>query len=163
MPFTALGWLAAGRDAVRTMFDLPGASTNFLLLKLGELLTEEGHSPRAEFNPCAGAEDLAVVIGASGGIGRAAVDDMTRRGWFRRVIALSRPDLDLTDETSIARAAAQVADAGTPGLILQPIHGGVVPETDRFGYNTRWEASPSNGLVTSEAINVSANGVGHGW
>lgn len=76
--------------------------------------------------------DLAVVIGASGGIGRAAVDDLTRRGWFRRIIALSRPDLDLTDETGIARAAAQVADAGTPGLILVAtgiLHGpGIEPE-----------------------------------
>ena len=34
---TALGWLASGRDAVRTMFGLPAASTNFLLLKLKDL------------------------------------------------------------------------------------------------------------------------------
>lgn len=34
---TALGWLASGRDAVRTVFGLPGASTNFLLLKLKDL------------------------------------------------------------------------------------------------------------------------------
>jgi membrane protein len=37
LTFTALGWLASGRDAVRTMFSLPGASTNFLLLKLKDL------------------------------------------------------------------------------------------------------------------------------
>lgn len=37
--FTALGWLASGRDAVRTMFGLPGQETNFLLLKLKDLLT----------------------------------------------------------------------------------------------------------------------------
>jgi membrane protein len=35
--FTALGWLASGRDAVRTLFGLPGATTNFLLLKLKDL------------------------------------------------------------------------------------------------------------------------------
>jgi membrane protein len=34
---TALGWLASGRDAVRTMFGLPAASTNFLLLRLKDL------------------------------------------------------------------------------------------------------------------------------
>ena len=34
---TALGWLASGRDAVRTMFGLPAASTNLLLLKLKDL------------------------------------------------------------------------------------------------------------------------------
>ena len=54
-------------------------------------------------------------------------------------------------------------DIGTPGLILQPIHGGRVPETNLpGGHNTRWEASPSAGLVTHEAINVVANGVGAG-
>jgi membrane protein len=35
--FTALGWLAAARDSVRTMLDLPPASTNFLLQKLIDL------------------------------------------------------------------------------------------------------------------------------
>ncbi len=35
--FTALGWLASGRDAVRTLFDLPGQGTNPLLLKLKDL------------------------------------------------------------------------------------------------------------------------------
>jgi membrane protein len=34
---TALGWLASGRDAVRTMFGLPAASTNVLLLRLKDL------------------------------------------------------------------------------------------------------------------------------
>lgn len=35
--FTALGWLASGRDAVRSMFDLGAASTNIVLLKLKDL------------------------------------------------------------------------------------------------------------------------------
>ena len=35
--WTALGWLGSGRDAVRAMFGLPGAPTNFLLLKLKDL------------------------------------------------------------------------------------------------------------------------------
>ncbi len=34
---TALGWLAAGRDAVRLIFGLPSPPTNFLLLKLKDL------------------------------------------------------------------------------------------------------------------------------
>lgn len=37
--FTALGWLASGRDAVRTMFEVPNPATNFLLLKLRDLVT----------------------------------------------------------------------------------------------------------------------------
>ncbi|MEO5533781.1 MAG: YihY/virulence factor BrkB family protein [Pseudolysinimonas sp.] len=35
--FTALGWLASARDAVRVMFDLPAAPTNVFLLKLIDL------------------------------------------------------------------------------------------------------------------------------
>jgi membrane protein len=35
--FTALGWLASGRDAVRGIFSLPPAPTNFLLLKVKDL------------------------------------------------------------------------------------------------------------------------------
>lgn len=36
--FTALGWLSAARDSVRTMLDLPPASTNFLLQKVFDLI-----------------------------------------------------------------------------------------------------------------------------
>ena len=35
--FTALGWLASGRDAVRLIFGLPSAPTNFLILKVKDL------------------------------------------------------------------------------------------------------------------------------
>jgi membrane protein len=35
--YTALGWLASGRDAVRAMFQLPGSPTNFFVLKLKDL------------------------------------------------------------------------------------------------------------------------------
>ncbi|MCY7412903.1 MAG: YihY/virulence factor BrkB family protein, partial [Salinibacterium sp.] len=35
--FTALGWLASGRDAVRTLFGLSGQATNPVLLKLKDL------------------------------------------------------------------------------------------------------------------------------
>ncbi|MGV8896830.1 MAG: YihY/virulence factor BrkB family protein [Rhodoglobus sp.] len=34
---TALGWLASGRDAVRNIFGLPSAQTNFLILKVKDL------------------------------------------------------------------------------------------------------------------------------
>lgn len=34
---TALGWLASGRDAVRNIFGLPSAPTNFLILKVKDL------------------------------------------------------------------------------------------------------------------------------
>ena len=51
----------------------------------------------------------AAVIGASGGIGAAFVAALTAAG--TQVHALSRPAFDLTDEASIAAAAAQI---GTP-------------------------------------------------
>jgi membrane protein len=35
--FTTLGWLSSCRDAVRAIFDLPGETLNFLLLKLKDL------------------------------------------------------------------------------------------------------------------------------
>ncbi|MHA6667287.1 YihY/virulence factor BrkB family protein [Homoserinimonas sp. A447] len=35
--FTALGWLASARDAIRTLFGLPGEMLNFLLLKLKDV------------------------------------------------------------------------------------------------------------------------------
>lgn len=35
--WTAVGWLASGRDAVRAMFGMPAAPTNFFLLKLKDL------------------------------------------------------------------------------------------------------------------------------
>ncbi len=40
--FTALGWLASGRDAVRSIFGLPPTPTNFLLLKVKDLGTAVG-------------------------------------------------------------------------------------------------------------------------
>ncbi|MEH3037226.1 MAG: SDR family NAD(P)-dependent oxidoreductase [Sphingomonas adhaesiva] len=55
----------------------------------------------------------AVVIGASGGIGAALADALAEEG--ADVLRLSRPDLDLTDEATIAAAAAR---AGTPELVI---------------------------------------------
>lgn len=55
---------------------------------------------------------LAVVAGASGGIGGAFVQALTASGRFADVIGLSRagsPPLDITDEAQVAVAAAHVA------------------------------------------------------
>lgn len=77
-------------------------------------------------------DDVAVVIGAGGGIGAALLDEVRARGRFRAVIGLSRPDLDLRDPASIARAADRVAGIGAPALILVAtgvLHGpGMAPE-----------------------------------
>ncbi|TCZ63052.1 SDR family oxidoreductase [Roseicella aquatilis] len=62
----------------------------------------------------------ALVLGASGGIGGALLGALEAEGRWRRVIGLSRrgePTCDLTDEASIAAAAAWVARE-TPDLAL---------------------------------------------
>ena len=79
---------------------------------------------------------LAVVIGASGGIGSAMADAMDASGRFEHVLRLSRrtdPPLDLTDEASIAAAADRAKEAGLPvRLVVNAtgfLHGdGIEPE-----------------------------------
>ena len=58
---------------------------------------------------------IAVVIGASGGIGRAVADALESGRHFAEVVCLSRsgtPSLDITSEPSIAQAAADIAARG---------------------------------------------------
>ena len=59
---------------------------------------------------------LAVVLGASGGIGSALQAALSQSGAFDTVLGLSRRSdgFDLTDEASIARAAAVIADRQAP-------------------------------------------------
>lgn len=54
------------------------------------------------------ARALAVIVGASGGIGSALYNELSRQTEFDEVIALGRPDMDLCDEASIAQAAAEL-------------------------------------------------------
>jgi len=64
---------------------------------------------------------LALVIGASGGIGEALLTRLQQDARFGRVVGLSRhsqPALDLQDETSIAQAAAHMAGLGVPLRLL---------------------------------------------
>ncbi|HZV85720.1 MAG TPA: SDR family NAD(P)-dependent oxidoreductase, partial [Brevundimonas sp.] len=65
-------------------------------------------------------DQAAVVIGASGGVGRAITEALERSGRFAAVHALSRSGtgLDLEDEASIAAAAAWVGEGPAPGLVL---------------------------------------------
>ncbi len=60
---------------------------------------------------------LAVIVGASGGIGRAVREALAGNGFPGTVIGLSRssdPDMDVLDETSIEAAARHVASIGQP-------------------------------------------------
>jgi NAD(P)-dependent dehydrogenase (short-subunit alcohol dehydrogenase family) len=62
----------------------------------------------------------AIVIGSSGGIGVALVQALGDEAHYAPVLGLSRAarDFDLTDEASIAAAAAKCAKAGPPALII---------------------------------------------
>lgn len=65
----------------------------------------------------------ALVIGTSGGIGRAIADALLDEARFDRVWCSSRSGgdgipIDLTDEESVARAAATVAVGPTLGLVI---------------------------------------------
>jgi NAD(P)-dependent dehydrogenase (short-subunit alcohol dehydrogenase family) len=60
-------------------------------------------------------DGIAIVIGSSGGIGRALHERLSSQSRFRVVLGLGRrssPSLDLTDEGSIAAAARHVAGLG---------------------------------------------------
>lgn len=78
---------------------------------------------------------VAVVVGSSGGIGRALVNAMEASGRFASVIGLGRstdPALDITDEASIAQSFDQVANVGPLRLVVNAVgflHGdGYMPE-----------------------------------
>lgn len=64
----------------------------------------------------------AIIIGGTGGIGTALALNLTEGGQYGEVLSLSRssaPAIDLLDESSIEKAATQLAQAGhTPSLII---------------------------------------------
>ena len=65
--------------------------------------------------------DLAIVIGASGGIGRALITRLASAVNFASVVGFSRnsiPALDLCDEQGIAACARYIASRGVPRLIV---------------------------------------------
>ena len=61
---------------------------------------------------------IAVVVGASGGIGAALIDALTEASIFGAVVGWSRPTIELHDETTIAASAARAAALGAPRLII---------------------------------------------
>lgn len=98
---------------------------------------------------------IAVLVGASGGIGAALVEALDQSGRFDRVVGLGRnttPELDLLDERTIERAAASVADAGDLRLVVVAsgfLHGaGRAPEKS-------WSELDPEALAYAFAINAS--------
>ncbi|MFO1090968.1 MAG: SDR family NAD(P)-dependent oxidoreductase [Hyphomicrobiales bacterium] len=82
------------------------------------------------------ADSLAVVVGASGGLGRALADRLEADGRYRTVLRAARQGpvrVDLEDEASIAALAGQVAESALPlRLVIVAtgyLHGeGAMPE-----------------------------------
>jgi len=75
---------------------------------------------------------IAVVVGASGGIGAALTAHLCAQGGFDAVMGLSRPALDLIDEARIAACACEIAARGPLRLVIVAsgvLHGvGLTPE-----------------------------------
>lgn len=98
---------------------------------------------------------LAVVIGASGGIGRAIADRLQSEGHFARVLRFSRSGdtaLDLTNEKTIVGAAAIVADTGLP-LRLVFNAAGLLHDGDLTPEKTWRDVDPEH-LLRSFAVNA---------
>ena len=90
--------------------------------------------------------DRVVVVGASGGIGRALADQAEARG---EVIRLSRPAIDVADEATLA-AAAQAAGNGLSHVIVAAglLHrDGMGPERD-------WRQIDGDWMLESFRVNT---------
>ena len=75
--FTALGWLASGRDAVRNIFSLPPAPTHFLLLKVKDLATAVGFGMALILSAALTVFSTAALTTVFGWLGIGAMSDFT--------------------------------------------------------------------------------------
>jgi len=76
----------------------------------------------------------AVVVGETGGLGKAFLDHLQASGAFAAVHAFGRrsdPALELTDESSIAAAASRISDSGHDLRLLIVATGFLHDETDQ--------------------------------
>jgi len=98
---------------------------------------------------------LAVVIGATGGIGAAMTRRLGETGLFEEVVALGRrttPALDLTDEASIEAAAAEVAGRGVPLRLVFDATGFLHDEAHQP--EKSWRHLTAEGLAHAFALNA---------
>lgn len=108
--FTALGWIASGRDAVRSMFGLEGAETNFLILKLRDVGLAVGFG-------------LAVLISAV-----LSVASTAALSWILDLASIN-------EDSSAARVATQIVslvivlilDTATLGIFYRVVSGIKIP------------------------------------
>ena len=98
---------------------------------------------------------IAVIFGASGGIGSAVRDRYEARGGYDKVIALHRksePPLDLLDELKIQTCAEEIRESGDEVRLLFDATGALTLGTTRPEKNLR-EIDPET-LARSFAINA---------
>ena len=97
---------------------------------------------------------VAVVFGASGGIGGALVEAIRTAERFEHVVEFSRsasPSIDLLDEDSLERAAAFAADMGDLRLVIDAT--GFLHD-DRQGPEKSWRQLDAVNLARSFALNA---------
>ncbi len=84
-------------------------------------MTDHANSESAVALTSFSGDGLAVVIGASGGLGAAFLDEIAASGGFAATLGLSRhsgPPLDLLSASSIADAAAHIANLPQPPRLI---------------------------------------------
>ena len=96
------------------------------------------------------ATTVAIVVGASGGIGGALFEELSGAADFGEVIGLSRPELDLCDEASIARAATRLPK-GVVRLVVNAA--GVLHDTRLRPEKSLRDLDPAQ-LARSFAVNA---------
>jgi NAD(P)-dependent dehydrogenase (short-subunit alcohol dehydrogenase family) len=97
---------------------------------------------------------VAVIFGASGGIGGALVEAIRAAESFEHVLALSRstlPSIDLLEEASLERAAAFAADMGEIRLVIDAT--GFLHD-NRQGPEKSWRQLDAVNLARSLALNA---------
>lgn len=102
-------------------------------------------------------DGVAVVIGASGGLGSALVAAVQQSGSFRSVVGFSRshPDperrIDLLDEARLSHSAATAANAGTVRLVINAT--GLL-HNDQCSPEKSWKDLSPDRLAASFAVNT---------
>ena len=97
---------------------------------------------------------VAVVFGASGGIGSALVGELSAMDRFRQAVGFSRkssPPIDLLDEASLERATTLAAELGDLRLVIDAT--GFLHD-DRQGPEKTWRQLDADNLARSFALNA---------
>lgn len=112
----------------------------------------DADSPNGDALPAGG---VAIVVGASGGIGKALLARLSAQPRFRAVLGLGRtssPRLDLTDEASIAAAARHVEALGAELRLVIDASG--ILHGDGLSPEKTWRDLDAAQLARAFAVNA---------